>query len=169
MHSDVLSAQAELLRSEEIRRELDRLWAMRQDLQDPHSGNDESRAYYEELTAVFRRTGGLLTPRHLDRLLNGWLERREWAGQISRSSFSGPMPEPQLRGGRPPRKAARTISIALASIRLQVAGKQPSAADNEAADQFNEGVPAKYWITPSSVGMYRKRLRDLVRASRPRS
>lgn len=158
---DRIWARAELLKTPELQTRLSALAIMRHHAWS-HPGTRKDRAtYWTDLARLATSTDGLFESFKLHHLACNWalceamLAEGGWEGVLASTGYT------VESGGRARHRDPQTIALALRAIRFQLAGLAVAAADEAAANEHNVDRPPCYWVTASTVGVYRKRLRDL--------
>ncbi len=158
--SDVIYARENLLDSAELRQVLAELSDERVGAWSESGTAHDRLGYCLKVSEVARSTGGLFTDFYIDRYASEWAETERrldqgWGGVIAGIGFTCG------RSGRGRRMTQQPIELAVRSIALQVAGSRPSEADEKTSDEWNAGRPLRFQtMTPTVVGVYRKRIRD---------
>jgi hypothetical protein len=156
--SDVIVARQTLMAASEMLAAMDRVVALR-----PTTGAASRWTpgaglhYWLAVGQLSAATDGLFTQADLDNYARDWTTFRSLAADgiaLCGVGFTAG------RTGRARGRTADQMELAVRSVAFRIAGASPSAADGMAADAYNADRPPGYWKSPSSVGVYRKRLRD---------
>jgi hypothetical protein len=156
--SDVITARRLLITTREMRAAMDHVVAQRPTEEHPSRWRPGAGLnYWLAIGRLSEAVDGLFSPLDLDNYAG---RREELARQIDEGIVPVGVGFTCGREGRGRPMTGGPLELAIRSLALRIEGLPPAKADELTADEANRSRPVNYWVSPSSVAVYRKRLRD---------